>query len=446
MADIKLDFVGPGARLALTAAKRIEGIAEGAVPAIDAARDEAVDVVQTEGAAQVAQVTEQRELAEAAAGGAQEAYENTLITSAGIVLPNYDPYFTSFLDAAVDIDGRIMDTAADFRGAPYETPLKSWATPRLQSAAFEPRVVNGLLWVRPAAGADRQLTTTPAQIRNVMMSPNDQSVFFEQYMGMRLGWQRMHIKTDGSQIAYRRTSGGGFFCIGNSITNGTGAEFGGTAGATITNSFNAGNGYPQALWLDPDVRAAGLEVYNFAFSGSPSTTIANNVVALADTDPRLSMIAIVELGRNDSDPTQPLIQLQRIKAKLKPYNVRMFGFDVPYRRGANRIGDPRRAVIDQMNAEMKAFLGADFWVDTNAHAIDPGPTGALAIARANGWIANGVPVGEPTAQDLQDFADGVEPYQLMYHGDGGDVHPADALHKANARLIKAKLVANGVFS
>ncbi|MYL98724.1 hypothetical protein GR702_13220 [Novosphingobium sp. FGD1] len=67
MADIKLDFVGPGARLALAAAKRIEGIADGAVPAIDSARDEAVEAVQTEGAAQIAQATTQRELAETAA-------------------------------------------------------------------------------------------------------------------------------------------------------------------------------------------------------------------------------------------------------------------------------------------------------------------------------------------------------------------------------------------
>lgn len=72
MADIRLEFVGPGARLALAAARRIEGIADGAVPAIDEARDEAVAAVQTEGASQVAQATTQRELAEAAAATSEE--------------------------------------------------------------------------------------------------------------------------------------------------------------------------------------------------------------------------------------------------------------------------------------------------------------------------------------------------------------------------------------
>jgi hypothetical protein len=268
-------------------------------------------------------------------------------------------------------------------------------------------------------------------------------VFFEQYVGLRGRWRRMHIRIAGTWIAAPRLSTSDLFCVGDSITNGTGAEIGGTAGSAIPNSFNAGNGYPQALWLDPDIRAAGIEVYNFAFSGSPSATIANNVVALADNDPRLNCTLFWCAGRNDTDRTQPLMQLKRVKEKLKPYNARIFGMDVPYRRGANRIGDPRRADIDYMNASQQDFLGDDFWIGTNAHAIDPGPTGAMAVARAHGWIANGVPVGEPTAQDLQDFADGVQPYQMMYHGDGGDVHPADALHKASARLAKAKLVETG---
>lgn len=76
MADIRLEFVGPGARLALAAARRIEGIADGAVPAIDEARDEAVAAVQTEGASQVAQATVQAVRAEAAATQASSKVSN----------------------------------------------------------------------------------------------------------------------------------------------------------------------------------------------------------------------------------------------------------------------------------------------------------------------------------------------------------------------------------
>lgn len=74
--------------------------------------------------------------------------------------------------------------------------------------------------------------------------------------------------------------------------------------------------------------------------------------------------------------------------------------------------------------------------------IDPGPNGALAIAIARG----DVDITEPTAQDLQDFADGVPPQSLIFQGDGGDVHPNNAGHYANKDVIKPVLVANGVLS
>lgn len=386
--------------------------------------------------------TEQAALAESA----REATEDALDAASGLLLPNYDPYFTSFLDASIDIDGRIMDAAVDYQNRPYETPLKSWATPRVQSANYEPRVVNGLLWVRPATGADRQLTTTPAHIRNVMMSPNEQSVFFEQYMGMRLGWQRMHIRADGTQIAYPRTSTSDICGDGDSISAGNGgtanAAGTGLSGASVPNSFNAGSGYPLALWLDPQFRAAGIEVYNFGFSGSPSWAIADNYEALADDDPHLSMTNIVCIGRNNVDPVVNLADLKRIEAKMKPYNKRLIGFDIPYRRSSNKIGMAARTQVDAANAAMKAYLGPERWADTNAHMIDPGPNGALAIAIARG----DVDITEPTAQDLQDFADGVPPQSLIFQGDGGDVHPNNAGHYANKDVIKPVLVANGVLS
>lgn len=70
MTDINLDFVGPGARLALAAAKRAEaaaGSAGAALPAIEDAKDAAIAEVEAEGGEQVALATTQAGIATTAA-------------------------------------------------------------------------------------------------------------------------------------------------------------------------------------------------------------------------------------------------------------------------------------------------------------------------------------------------------------------------------------------
>lgn len=390
-----------------------------------------VGTVGTDLAALEANVIEKAGVADAAAlaavqlrdqaaeseSGAQAAYENTLIASAGLVLPNYDPRFSPFLDGAIDSAGVVVDTAVDYRGAPYEPPLISWARPRNPgSANYEAWVDAGLIMLRSNTTKIVQArTTSPAHIRNVSISPDETAIFFEQYVALR-GWQQMYIPVAGSAIALPRNSLRGVLGIGDSMTNGAMADKFTTAKIPSAPSGILG-GWLTIAWLDPEYRAAGIDVRGLAWSGAPSGSIADNIVALPDTDYRLQYVICANIGRNGS--ATPLDDLKRIVDKATPYSPRITGWDIPYRRSSNKIGMAARDLIDENNALMKAFLGPENWGDTNAHITDPGPNGALAVAIARGDLPG---VAEPDAQSLQDLADGVTPSLLV----GDDVHYNDA--------------------
>lgn len=386
--------------------------------------------------------------APAEADRAEDEADRAELAADTIQIANYDAYFTPFTDATIDLNNKVIE-ATDYKGHRYAQPAFGWAS-EASSANYRVWIEHGAIKVLDRVKAKVTTLTTNVFIRNLRISPDEKSVFYEQFFALGGDWREMHVKINGTGSPAYAFSQKHIVCAGDSLTAGNGSTVGGLYGEqTEEKGIYGSAGYPRALWIDSAFQAAGIKIWNYGFSGAVSTVIADHYVNDLEADKK-NWTVLACLGRNNLIPASLILDdFKRIEDAHSAYYKRVFFISVTTRRGAERVigGVPsyQRGLLDAINSLMLSYVGADRYIDVLSHMIDGSASGALAQAIAAGATGRGGAVITRTSADDTDLAQQVSPDSLMADESGpSDVHYNDAGFQYGwFPVIKAKLAAAG---